>query len=339
MMRLVRAAGLAALLALAACFAPRSDDELKTPRSHDEWTGLVAELRAFQRRIGYAPTKNFRDFSGEKKDYPYCGHVSRFYLPYSYEDPAIKWYDVPSEEACLADAEGADVTFGTSEAVAERETPLTSAMLVAPLPRFLYVVLHEDCHEQYALPYGIEEPLCNAIAYRAMAAFAAERFKSMPAERRAIQRFVRAGVEHSRVTVASYEQLAVLYERHERSALPPEALLKERARIFRSMERRIAWPRGSMNNVWIANAMTYSRHSALIDRVFDALGGDLERTVRFFKHVDAVKPAPGEVVKRQRLANDTDLAFVRAYEAAIIETIERELRSVVPARGGNPGAV
>lgn len=334
MKRVMRALLLAALLPLAACFAPRSDTELPAPRSQDESSGLLAELRAFERRIGFAPTNNFRSFSGERRNYPFCGHVSHFYLPYSYEDPGIKWYDVPTEAECRADANGADVTYGTSEAVAERETPLTGAMLVAPLHRFIYLVLHEDCHEQFALPYGVEEALCEVLTYRAMAAFGAERFRTLAAERLAIERLARQGATHSRITVASYERLAALYDRHERAVLPAPALLKERARIFRSAEKQLAWPRGSMNNVWIANAMTYSRHYALAERVLGTLGGDLERTVAFFRHVDKVKPAPAEIVVRYELAGDGSVAFVRAYETAVVETIERELKTVIPARPG-----
>jgi hypothetical protein len=244
----------------------------------------------------------------------------------------------PTEEECLAHGEDADVTFGVTEAVGERETPVTASMLVAPLNRFLYLVVHEDCHDQFGLPYGIEEPVCNVIAFRALAAFADERFKTLSAERRAIQRFVREGSVHSRITVASYERLAALYARHERAELPADALLKERTRVFRTAEKQLSWPKGSMNNVWIANAMTYSRHHALIERVYETLGRDLARTVAFFKRVDAAKPSPADVVKRNRLAGEDGVDFVRAYESAIVETIEREL-NVIPARGGNPGAL
>lgn len=327
-MRLTGALALSGLLALAGCFGPRSDSELATPRSHDDWTGLVAEVRAFERRIGFEATRNFRTFEQERQDYPFCGSVSRLYLPYSYEDPAIQWLKAPTREECIAQGEDADVTFGTTEAIGERETPVTTSMLVAPLNRFLYLVIHEDCHEQFALPYGIEEPLCNVIAFRAMAAFADERFKMLSPERRAIQRMVRDGTVHSRATVASYERLASLYQRHERAELPLHVLLKERARIFRTAEKQLAWPRGSMNNVWIANAMTYSRHHALIERVYEALGGDLPRTVAFFRQVDAAKPTPAAVVEKNRLKSDTGVDFVRAYEAAIVETIERELATI-----------
>ena len=82
-MRLTGALALAGLLALAGCFGPRSDSELATPRSHDDWTSLVAEVRAFERQIGFKATNNFRTFEQERQDFPFCGSVSRLNLPYS----------------------------------------------------------------------------------------------------------------------------------------------------------------------------------------------------------------------------------------------------------------
>jgi len=327
MTRLRLAAAICALTTalLAGCLGPRSDRELSTPRSHGEWTGLVAEVRDFMRRAGFQSTRNFERFSEETQAFPFCGLVSRLYLPYSYEDPAIKWHHAATEEECRAQGRDVDVTFGKTEAIGERESPVTSSMLVAPLNRFLYLVIHEDCHDQFELPFGIEEALCNVIAFKAMAAFGAKRFRALSTERRAVERFVREGSRDSRATIASYERLAQLYERHDRAELPTPLLLEERSRIFRTAEKELSWPRGSMNNVWIANAMTYSRHYPLIERVFDTLGGDLERTMSFFRRVDALKPKPAEVMAKHRLTTEASVVFVRAFEAGIVETIEREL--------------
>ena len=119
----------------------------------------------------------------------------------------------------------------------ESETPVTPSMLTAPLDRFIYIVLHEDCHEQFELPYGIEEALCNVIAYNAMAAFGEEKFRAMPTEFAAIQRYASDASKQSHLTVALYEQLAALYARHYRSEVPLKTLLRERDRI-----RQVAEP-------------------------------------------------------------------------------------------------
>lgn len=113
-------------------------------------------------------------------------------------------------------------------------------MLAAPLDRLLYVVIHEDCHDQFTLPYGIEEALCNVIAYRAMAAFSREKFRSLAFEYRAVRRYAREGSRHSHLTVAYYERLAALYARHDGSETSMQNLLRQREDLFKKAERELS---------------------------------------------------------------------------------------------------
>jgi len=316
----VRLATLALLAAVVAGCALVPD--AKIPK---EWEPLLEEIRAFERRIGFQGSEAFIEFSEEDGGYPFCGQVSRLHLPYSYEDPAIRWLDVDTEQECRAVGEGTDVYFGTVEALGEVGAAVTSEMLGVPLHRFIYLVIHEDCHEQFAFPAGIEEALCNLIAYKGMAAFSAEKYGLLSRENIAIQRYASAETGRTRTVKALYEDLAGHYARYERKEISPDALLKERARILSRAERALKWKRGSLNNVGMANEMTYSRHYPLLESVFDALGRDLARTVAFFRRVDAIKPSPREVMKKHRIASDRGLNYVRAYEAAIVETIEQAL--------------
>src|SRR5688572_6581843 len=158
------------IVLLGGCSLLHKTDRLP-PRSHDEWASLAGDIRAFQQRIGFAETNNFARFTAKEDVFPYCGHVPRLYLPYSYEDPAIKWLHSVTEKECRALGRRADASFVEAEAWGEIETPVTRSLLSAPLDRLLYIVLHEDCHDQFELPYGIEEALCNVIAYKAMAVF------------------------------------------------------------------------------------------------------------------------------------------------------------------------
>jgi hypothetical protein len=75
----------------------------------------------------------------------------------------------------------------------------------------------------------------------------------------------------------------------------------------------------------MANEMTYSRHFPLLESVYDALGRDLARTVEFFRRVDAMKPSPKQFMEDRGFATKDNLAFIRAYEAEVVETIERAL--------------
>src|SRR5262249_28282921 len=88
---------LAASTALSACAALGN---LFGPGVPAEWSGLVGEVRVFERQIGFDATDNFLRFSQERRSYGFCGYAPPLMLPYSYEDPAIRWVDASSLEEC-----------------------------------------------------------------------------------------------------------------------------------------------------------------------------------------------------------------------------------------------
>jgi hypothetical protein len=290
-----------------------------------EWAALLNEIRAFERRIGFVDTDNFVDLSQEQEAFSFCGHASRFHLPYSYEDPAIRWLDSVTERECRESGRDADVYFGAVEAWGEVGTPVTPSMITGKLDRFLYLVIHEDCHDQFDLPYGIEEALCNLITYKGMAVFSGEKYEFYARENRAIRRYADTQSRLTRATITYYEQLATLYARHERNEIPSDVLLRERDAIFKNAEKPLAWTKRELNNVGIAHEMTYSRHYPFLESVFEALGRDLARTVAFFRHVDKIKPSGAAVMKRHRIVDEKSVEYLRAYEAAVVETIRKAL--------------
>ncbi|MGH8649712.1 MAG: aminopeptidase, partial [Burkholderiales bacterium] len=289
------------------------------------WEPLLADVRAFEQRMGFERTSTFVEFSAEQGRVPFCGHVSPLYLPYSYEDPAILWYNVQTERECRAHADGADVYFGTVEVLGEAGAAVSPEVLGTQLQRFLYLVFHEDCHEQFEFPYGVEEALCNLIAYKAMAQFSEEKYGPKAREYLAIQNYATTEAGRTRSIRSLYEELAGYYARYDRKEISADALLKERARLFGRAERMLAWRRGSLNNVGMANEMTYSRYYPLLESVYEALGRDLARTVAFFRRVDAVKPSPNEVMKKYGIASRDSVKFIRNYEAEIARTIKAAL--------------
>lgn len=303
---------------------------LREARIPAEWEPLLAEIRAFERRIGFERTHSFVEFSEEGGEYPFCGRVSPLYLPYSYEDPAIRWVEAETEEECRAGADGMEVYFGKVEALGEVGAAVTSEMLAVPLHRFVYVVIHEDCHEQFGFPYGIEEALCNFITYEAMAAFSRERFGLLSRENITIRRYAKTESERTRTVKRLYEELAEHYRRYARGEIATAALRKERARVLGRAERALRWKPGSLNNVGLANEMTYSRHYPFFESVHEALGRDLARLVAFFRRVDALKPGAREVMRRHGIGSSESVDFIRAYEQAILETAQRLLAEAAP---------
>jgi hypothetical protein len=302
--------------------------ELYSPPFQDaypERAALLDEIRVFERAFGFRKTANFRVFYGEREAYSFCGYASRLRLPYSYEDPAIRWLDSSTEEECRRLGRDADIYFGALETKGEAGTPVTASMASATLDRFLYLVVHEDCYDQFDFPYGVEEALCNLIAYKVMAAFGKKKFAPGAGENRAIQGYADAQATLARVIIGYYEQLAVLYARHERAEISPQVLLGERAEIFGQAERALGREQGGMNNVVIASEMTYRRHYPFMESAYEALGQDLARTVAFFQYVDSIKPSRAAVMKRHGIAVQTSVEFIRAYESAVVETLRNVL--------------
>ena len=309
--------------------------EFLGPSTPGEWTALLKEIRAFERRIGFVDTGNFTGLSKEQHAFPVCGYASRLTLPYSYQDPAIQWLDVETERECLTRGRDGDVYFGTVEAWGEVGTPATPAMIGGKLNRFIYLVIHEDCHDQFDLPYGIEEALCDLITHKGMVVFAGEKYELNGREGRAIRDYAETQSGIARATITYYEQLAALYARYQRNEISPDVLQQERSAIFMNARTPLGWARGEFNNVRIANSMTYSRHYPFLESVFVALGSDLARTVAFFKQVDKIKPSGAAVMRQRRIAREDSVEYLRAYEAALVETISKALTDATTAQ--SPG--
>lgn len=323
------ALGLLALLAVGC--TQLSEIIFPTPSVPSEWKTLLEEVRAFERRIGFKDTGNFHDVFEERGGYTMCGHAPWRQLPYSYQDPAIQWISIATESECRRIAGDNDVFFSEFEAVGEIGTSVTSMMLEGKLDRFLYLVIHEDCHDQFDLPYGVEEALCELITHRGMVAFSSEKYGARAREDRAVRRYTDAQSRLTRETINVYRRAEQLYARFGRGEITPQELIRERTRLFRGAERALEWKRGELNNVGLASNMTYSRHYPLMERVHGAMGGDLARTVEFFKRADREKPARAAVLRRLKLKDEKSIAFVRAYEVAVVETVERLLRQAAPA--------
>jgi ribosomal protein S17E len=164
-----------------------------------------------------------------------------------------------------------------------------------------------------------------------MAEFSVQRYGSFARENRAVKRYADAQSQRVRATISSYEQLTSLYARHQRREISADALLRERAAVFSKAARALALKPEDMNNVTIASDMTYSRHYPFLERVFDALGRDVGRTVGFFRRVDKLKPSRAAVLKRTGIAEEASVEFIRAYEAAVLDTIRKALSETAAA--------
>jgi hypothetical protein len=313
----------AALLLLAGCGPMRDFASPAAPDLSAEWKALLDELRAFERTLGFRETRNFAQLTDERESYVYCGQASNRTLPYSYEDPAIRWLEQIDAEQCRDAGPDHDWYFGSVEVWGEIGTPVTPAMISGELDRFVYLVIHEDCHDQFQLPYGIEEPLCNIITYRAMAQFAAQKYRWYTPENRALRNYAVMQSRETRTTVAHYREVEALYAGFHRRELSLDDLMLARGTVFGKLERALDLPPGEMNNISLASHMTYSRHYGRLEGVVERLGPDLAQVVSYFRAIDAAKPTPQELMRKLSTSDRKSLEFVRANEEAVIRTIER----------------
>ena len=333
------------VVALAACGPLREFLAPTAPAIAGEWAALLAEIRDFERSIGFTVTANFAGAAHERQSYAFCGHASPLTLPWSYEDPAIRWWRTDDEAECRALAPDEDMFFRRLEAKGEAATPVTGAMLEGKLDRFVYLVIHEDCHDQFALPLGIEEALCDFITHQAMIAFAVQRYAPLSREQRTIRRYAETQAAQARATIQWYARVEALYAQHARGAISAPALLQERAVLFARAEQPLGFAASEMNNVSLANSMTYSRHYPLIEDVFDAQGRDLARTVAFFRHVDATRPAPEAVRRQLGISDSGSAAFLRAHEKMLVDVFRAasaggsRAEAALPVSPLKPGAM
>ena len=324
--RLRSAVALLFAIALAACGPLGELLSPPAPGVTAEWSALLAELRDFERTIGFRATANFTDTAKDHVSFPFCGYAPRLTLPWSYEDPAIRWIDTDNETDCRERAGDNDVFFRHLEARGESATPVTAAMLAGKLDRFVYLVIHEDCHDQFELPYGVEETVCDFITHQAMMAFARGKYLPGSREQRVIVRYAESQAAMSLATIEVYARVEVLYAKHQRGEVSTDALLRERGAIYTAAERPLGFSAGALNNVSLASNMTYSRYYPHIEEAFAASGRELSRTVALFRKVDATRPAIAAVQKQQRIDDVHSIEFLRAYESAVIDTMRAALR-------------
>lgn len=324
---LLALAAIAGMLGLAAWLQReriRDFIEPAPPPIPADWTTLVRDIKAWQRDIGFRDTPNFARLEAPARSLAFCGHAPQSVLPWSYQDPVIHWPAVQNEAECLqAAGPQSDVYFGVADALGEAGMQVTPAMLTGGYARFVYLIIHEDCHDQFELPHGIEEPLCDVIAYHGMRAWGRERAGRWGREARVLARYAQRQVALTAPTLEHYARLEALYARLARREITLEALLPARRAIYASAMRALGWELGELNNVSMANYVTYSRHYPALEALHLRLGGDVAGTVAFFRRVDQARPDHLAVVKRHQLEGMHGTAFVRAQEADVMETAAR----------------
>jgi hypothetical protein len=301
------------------------------PDLRTEWQSIVGDLRAFQKTFGFRETRNFQSVSEKMVENRFCGIVAKRYLPYSYEDPAVAWYEDLPQEECVPEHRGQDVYFGTREVLGEVSTPVTQSMLNGSLDRFVYLVIHEDCHDQFKQPYGIEEALCDVITHEAMKRYARQAPRASQAAWQTLISYAVHQTALSKETAVQFERVKAFFDEAKKNRMSDRRFLEQRAVLFADVERKIEWKPGDANNVTLAEAITYSRHYDRLEKIYLRLGGDLSAFVTHFQQLDPALAGIRRTLRRKGLTESRGAEYLHAYENAILDLAEQKLPAEKPA--------
>ncbi len=299
---------IALLIVIPGCKLSSPDNELSDEQQYK--LDLITEIKAFEKKIGFNETENFKTYSDETKSYDYSFFTPITTLPYSLDDPLLQAADGKPESIPI-DLEKYDVFFYSIQALAGIETPVTRSLLQAPLPRFIHVIFHEDWHEQIDFPLGIEEPSAEVVSYAAALLFAKEKFGQDSDVYETLENRFNKKLEESELYRHYYDELNILYASFHAGAISEADTLAQKATLLKEMAKELkslwgAAPR-QMNNAFISFQMTYFRHFPLIQQVYSATDYNLAETMAILRSMPA-----------QEVAFDT-IAEVKSIEKEVTD--------------------
>ena len=274
------------LIILLGCRPPGGDSELN--KTQIDRLELIDKIKAFEKKLGFNETENFRVYSDNVEAYDYYFYTSKTDLPYSLDDPSLQHGRGKPENAPI-DLAKYDVYFYSIEAVAGVKTPVTKSLLRAPLHRFIHVVLHEDWHEQMDSPLSIEEPCAEVVSYPAAILFAEKEFGRDSKVYERLKDGFRKKLEESKLYQQYYDELKLLYAQFHSGEISEAETLANKEELLESMAEDLQGLWGGkpsqLNNAFIAFQMTYQRYFPLMYQVYSATGFDLRKTMAIFRSV------------------------------------------------------
>lgn len=256
-----------------------------TPLAEEQRLQLIAEIKTFEKEIGFHETENFKTYHPEVGAYNYLFYTSSTQLPYSLDDPALV-AAIGTRDSVYIDYRQYDAYFYSIPSVAGKGTPVTKSLMQAPLSRFIQIIFHEDWQEQIDLPHGLEEPSAEIIGYAAALAFTGEKYGQDSQVHRTLKKHFENKLGESEVYGEYYTRLETLYAQYQEGKLSELDTLIRKVRLLEAMGNELYGIWGGkpdqLNNAFIAFQMTYLRHLPLMHEVFQATDFDLAETIRIF---------------------------------------------------------
>jgi len=237
---------------------------------------LIAALKAYEARVGFAPTGNFATTTNE----PFpgrCYYTGKLELPDSYQGLRVVG---AANGRCAIDESQYDVFAYALETAATGSSAVTPALEGATLERLLMLVPHEDFHNQpeaQRAPPPLAEAAATLAGFVAAAGFAREQFGPDTPTYRHLAAEAELFARKARVVNEHHRQVADLYAAHRAGRVPLDQALELKGRLFQALAQAclavspapVSFNRCPpvLNNAGLAFDRTYTRdYQVLFDR-------------------------------------------------------------------------
>lgn len=261
---------------------------------------IIAEIKEFQRSVGFEPTGNFLEYSETTPAYYRCYFTGLLELPDSYEELQLTQGDAAG---CSLNEQEVDLFYYAIEAVASGTNPVTPSLAQAPLERLLVVVPHEDFHNQAeteAASPQIGEAAATLVGFLTASEFANSKYGYSSSIAQRLQQETQLYLKKATVVNLYYDRAKKLYAQFHSGEISRQEVLVLKSELFTELHRDCAailpdpvsfnkCP-AAMNNAGLAFDRTYIRYYPLLYKVHVSQGEDAKATISALKRLMATGP-------------------------------------------------
>ena len=282
------AAGALVLLTAYSCASTGSAALSPAPPGAAPARQIIAALKAYERRVGFAPTGNFARSSAAPLP-GRCYYTGKLELPASYRELRLR---AVVDGRCDLDESEYDVFAYNLEVAATGRSPVTPALEGAALERLLMVVPHEDFHNQpemSAASAESAEAAATLAGFIVAAGFAREQYGAESAIAQRLAAEATLFWQKAAIVNDYAGRLDDLYRSYRAGAISREESLDEKSRLFDELMRACTGIESApvsfnrcpsvSNNAGLAFDRTYTREYTTLVDLQAQFGGNVDRTV------------------------------------------------------------
>lgn len=263
---------------------------------------IIASLKAYEARVGFAPTGNF--VAATTEAFPgRCYYTGPTELPESYQGLRVA---AAVNGRCPLDDTRYDVFPYALETAATGSSKITPALDGATLERLLMVVPHEDFHNQpeaQRAPPLLAEAASTLAGFVTAAGFARERFGPNAAIVQHLSSEADLFARKAVIVNGYYDEVAALFASDRASSVTREEVLARKQALFRELGQAclnsgpppVSFNRcpAVLNNAGLAFDRTYTREYEPLFAQIQRHHRDVAAVVRTLKGILARGRAAG----------------------------------------------